>query len=75
MLRLPFRPSKTDTLGESGADHSIKGLQAPVDEVARAYPDKQITAWFQNEARMGQKGRACHRWWLKEQRPPGLCDR
>ena len=24
---------------------------------------------------MGQKGRICHRWWLKGQRPPGLCDR
>ena len=24
---------------------------------------------------MGQKGRICHRWWLKGQRPPGLCNR
>lgn len=24
---------------------------------------------------MGQKGRLCHRWWLKGQRPPGVCDR
>ena len=24
---------------------------------------------------MGQKGRTCHRWWLKGGRPPGLCDR
>ncbi|CAO3449100.1 Mobile element protein [Azospirillum largimobile] len=30
--------------------------------------------FFQDEARFGQKGRLCHRWWLKGQRPPGLCD-
>lgn len=23
---------------------------------------------------MGQKGRLCHRWWIKGQRPPGVCD-
>ena len=23
---------------------------------------------------MGQKGRVCHRWWTRGQRPPGLCD-
>lgn len=30
--------------------------------------------FFQDEARVGQKGRTCHRWWVKGQRPPGLCD-
>ena len=24
---------------------------------------------------MGQKGRTTHRWWLRGQRPPGLCDK
>ncbi len=28
-----------------------------------------------DEARVGQKGCTCHRWWLKGQRPPGVCDR
>jgi transposase len=28
-----------------------------------------------DEARVGQKGRLCHRWWLKGHRPPGCCDR
>jgi len=23
---------------------------------------------------VGQKGRVCHRWWTRGQRPPGLCD-
>ncbi len=30
--------------------------------------------WFQDEARIGQKGRVCHRWWSRGERPPGLCD-
>jgi putative transposase len=33
-----------------------------------------VTLWFQDEARIGQKGRVCHRWWRRGQRPPGLCD-
>jgi transposase len=28
-----------------------------------------------DEARIGQKGRLCHRWWLKGHRPPGRRDR
>ncbi len=31
--------------------------------------------FFQDEARIGQKGRVCHVWWTRGQRPPGLCDR
>jgi len=27
-----------------------------------------------DEARIGQKGRVCHRWWTRGRRPPGLCD-
>ena len=28
-----------------------------------------------DEARVGQKGRLCHRWWTRGRRPPGRCDR
>ncbi|ACA15982.1 hypothetical protein M446_1477 [Methylobacterium sp. 4-46] len=28
-----------------------------------------------DEARVGQKGRTGHRWWIRGQRPPGLCDK
>jgi hypothetical protein len=31
--------------------------------------------FFQDEARIGQKGRVCHVWWKRGQRPPGLCDK
>ena len=40
-----------------------------------AHPGKRLTLWFQDEARFGQKGRVCHRWFARGQRPPGLCDR
>jgi len=33
-----------------------------------------LTLWFMDEARFGQKGRVCHRWFTRGQRPPGLCD-
>ena len=39
-----------------------------------AYPGQRLTLWFQDEARFGQKGRVCHRWFTRGQRPPGLCD-
>ena len=41
---------------------------------ANAHPDKTIALYFQ-DARVGQKGRTGHRWWIKGQRPPGLCDK
>jgi hypothetical protein len=40
-----------------------------------AYPDKRIVLWFMDEARVGQKGRLCYRWWRRGQRPPGRRDR
>ena len=41
---------------------------------AAAHPDERVTLWFQDEARVGQKGRLCHRWWRRGRRPPGRCD-
>jgi transposase len=38
------------------------------------HSDKRLTLWFMDEARFGQKGRVCHRWFTRGQRPPGLCD-
>jgi hypothetical protein len=37
-------------------------------------PDKRLRVFFQDEARIGQKGRVCHRWHTKGQRPPGTAD-
>ena len=33
-----------------------------------------MSVWFQDEARIGQKGRTCHVWWNRGERPPGICD-
>ena len=30
--------------------------------------------FFQDESRIGQKGRVCRRWYIRGQRPPGLAD-
>ncbi len=40
-----------------------------------AQPGERLTLWCQDEARVGQKGRACRRWLTRGQRPPGPCDR
>jgi hypothetical protein len=45
-----------------------------VRAVAAAHPDERIALWFMDEARVGQKGRLCYRWWLRGRRPPGRCD-
>ena len=52
-----------------------RGLRAALKAAAAAHPDKHLQLWFQDEARVGNKGRVCHRWWLRGRRPPGLCDR
>lgn len=42
---------------------------------AAAHPDKQVALWFMDEARVGQKGRTAHRWWVRGQRAPGIADK
>ncbi|MFZ1110227.1 MAG: hypothetical protein WAN43_17990 [Rhodomicrobium sp.] len=43
--------------------------------IRRRHKGKLIRLFFQDEARIGQKGRVCHVWWKRGERPPGLCDR
>ena len=35
------------------------------------HPDKRVQLWFQDEARVGNKGRVCHRWWRRGERARG----
>ena len=35
---------------------------------------KRVSLWFQDEARIGQKGRVCRKWWKRGERPTGPCD-
>lgn len=44
-----------------------------MNDIAAAHPDKQLQLWFQDECRVGNKGRVCYRWWLQGQDAPGTC--
>ena len=44
-------------------------------KAAQAHSDRTIALWFMDEARVGQKGRTGFRWWVRGERPRGLCDR
>ena len=39
-----------------------RGLRDILKATAAAHPDKRLQLWFQDEARVGNKGRVCHRW-------------
>jgi hypothetical protein len=46
-----------------------------VTAIAAAHPGERVALWFMDEARIGQQGRLCHRWWLRGRRPPGRRDK
>jgi putative transposase len=46
-----------------------------VRAAAAAPPGQRVALWFMDEARVGHKGRLCHRWWLQGRRPPGRRDK
>jgi hypothetical protein len=50
-----------------------RGLQAALDAARAEHAGERLTLWFMDEARFGQKGRVCHHWFTRGQRPPGLC--
>ena len=43
-----------------------------MEAVAEAHPDERIEVWFEDEMRVGLKGRTGHRWWVRGERPRGL---
>ena len=54
---------------------SKKELGPRLAAVARAHPGERLQLWCEDEARIGQKGRTCHRWYQRGTRPPGLADK
>ena len=50
------------------------GLGPKLEEIAAAHPGARIQLWCGDEARLGQKGRVCHRWYERGIRPPGPAD-
>lgn len=52
------------------------GGRSPSGQASAALvPEPALGLDPRDEARVGNKGRVCHRWWLKGQRAPGLCQR
>ena len=43
-----------------------------MEAAAEAQPGKRIEVWFEDECRIGEKGRTGHRWWVRGERPRGL---
>ena len=52
----------------------LKGASALLKTISTRHKDKRLRLFFQDEARIGQKGRVCHVWWKRGELPPGLCD-
>ena len=51
------------------------GLGSKLAAIVQAHPGAQIQLWCEDAARIGQKGRTCHRWYQRGVRPPGLADK
>jgi hypothetical protein len=43
--------------------------------IAAAHPGARLQLWCEDEARVGQKGRVCRRWYERGVRPPGPADK
>ncbi|MEI4235509.1 IS630 family transposase, partial [Roseovarius sp. D22-M7] len=71
--RRPAPPIRRPTRKRSAACDK-RGLQTALESATQVHPGKRITLWFQDEMRVGQKGRLCHRWWTRGKRPPGVQD-
>lgn len=54
---------------------SNKELGSRLADIAAAHPNQRVQLWCEDAARVGQKGRVCHRWYERGVRPPGLADR
>ncbi len=66
----PSHPQK-----DPAAQAAFKRAPALLRKIQHTHKNKRIRLFFQDEARIGQKGRTCHIWWRRGERPPGLCDK
>ena len=72
LSRQKARPSHP--LKDPAARRPLKRAPRTLQKIQRTHKDKRIRLYFQDEARIGQKGRVCHIWWRRGERPPGLLD-
>jgi hypothetical protein len=42
----------------------LKGAPDVLQKIISEHPNKRLRVFFEDEARVGQKGRVCHRWYL-----------
>ena len=73
---LPAEGAPAPSLIRSGRTGGVskREFSATVDVAKQPYPDKRITLWFEDKARIGQKSHVYHRWWTCGEQPLGLCD-
>ncbi|MGC1893910.1 MAG: IS630 family transposase [Pseudolabrys sp.] len=53
----------------------LKRAPQLLKKLQHTHKNKRLRLFFQDEARIGQKGRVCRVWWKRGERPPGLCDK
>lgn len=75
LSRQKTRPQHPKSDAKAQEAFKESGLSTKLMETTARHPGKRVEIWFQDEARIGQKGRCAHRWWLRGERPLGLCDR
>ena len=73
LSRQKARPSHPQK--DPAAQAAFKKSPALLKKIQRTHRSKRIRLFFQDEARIGQKGRVCRVWWKRGERPPGLCDK
>ena len=73
LSRQKARPSHPQK--DPAAQRPLKRAPALLRKIQRTHKNKRLRLFFQDEARIGQKGRVCHIWWKRGERPPGLCDK
>ena len=56
-------------------DRPLKRVPVLLRKLQHTHKHQRIRLFFQDEARIGQKGRTCHFWWRRGERPPGLADK
>jgi transposase len=60
---------------EWGMSRLLQAARALAPARKRGPCTRQPQLWCEDEARVGQKGRTCHRWYQRGVRPPGLADK
>ena len=72
LSRQKARP--THPMKNPAAAAAFKEPRRTLENIQRTHKNKRLRLYFQDEARIGQKGRVCHIWWKRGERPPGLLD-